>query len=170
MCSNDTHSSDSILVDVAAAFIVGLVAIVKAAWWTTRHILAPLAAVLAVLAWRWTTAAPLLPDHQTTRPPVVTRGVRAAAHNLVTVLVVGTLLDPLATAISAIAVISAAIVTVVAVRWRAARRRRPRRVRVQLGTRVATTAARPSGTWQAITAQRGTTWTEQTVRDAGRAA
>jgi hypothetical protein len=162
---------------IAGAFFLGLLAIIKAAWWLTSRIAAPLVAVLAVAAWRWSTGALMLPDRPRATPPLFNRRVRAAGRNLLTALIVGTLVNPLATAVVTVTVVAAGIATVVTVRTRAARRHRPRRVRVAQGVPVRSpnmrgpNMRRPMAQPAITDAREDLTWTEQTVRDAaGRAA
>jgi hypothetical protein len=163
-CNHSTASSggDGVFV----ALILGVVAIVKAAWWLTTRIAVPLAALTSVMAYRWTTGLPLLPDRTHKTPPMFNRGVRAAGRDVVTAIVIGTLLNPLLTALVTVTIVGSAVTTVAVVRLRADRARKPRRVTVTTG--APTRLRRPR---YALTAERAdTTWTEHSVRETGRAA
>jgi hypothetical protein len=168
MCCNNT-TSDSVLVDVTVAFFLGLAALAKAAWWTLTNLAVPVLLALAVLGYRWTTGAILLPDREPARPPTFTRGVRATLRNLATLTAAGTVIDPLATAIIIWTLTAGAAGAVITVRTRATRRRRPRTVTATTGTPVPATG--PRRPRRAIaTGPAAVTWTEQTLRDTGRAA
>jgi hypothetical protein len=167
LCCTENHVSDGIVSGVVAAFFYGIAAILRATWWLLIHAIGPGLLVLAVAGWRWTTGAP----QRTSRPGrarLLTRPLRAALQNVVTLLAVGILVNPAATvaAFTVVAVLAGG--TVIGLRWRAKRRTGPRRVKVTIGRPVPSRAASPVA---AITdTAEGTTWTEHQVNAARRAA
>src|SRR4051812_42207669 len=119
MCDTDySHHSGSggdlpAAFGIAGAFLFGLLALIKATWWLTSRVGAPLIAVVAVAAYRWSTGALMPPGRPRTAPPLFTRRVRVAGRNLLTGLIAGTLVNPLATAVVTVTVVAAGIATVV---------------------------------------------------------
>jgi hypothetical protein len=175
MCDTDrTHHGGDLpaAFSFIGAFLLGLLALIKATWWLASRVVAPLVAVLAVGAWRWSTGALMLPDRPRTTGPLFTRRVRAAGRNLLTLLICGALVAPVLTSVVTATVATGGVAAVVAVRTRAARRARPRRVRATTGPRWRAPHMRRTVARYALTDQRSDlTWTEQSVRDAsGRAA
>jgi hypothetical protein len=105
--------------------------------WQLAKLAGPALVVLGVLAWRWSTGAPMRPG---VRGRHVRRYVRATGNNLVTVAVACIMLWPVATA-ATLAALLAGLVTAVAwvrvrPRWQAyrlARRRQVIRVKAKTG-------------------------------------
>jgi hypothetical protein len=166
ICGNHTTSptGDSVIVSL----IAGIVAIIRAAWWLAGNVAAPLLAFVGMVAYRWTSGALMLPNRHRTEPPLFTRAVRATLRNVVTVDVIGGLINPFWTGIVTFTVVAAIVATAATIRIRAARRRRPRRVKVTAGAPIRTSTRRAT---VALTAERSDiTWTEQSLRHDGRAA
>jgi membrane protein implicated in regulation of membrane protease activity len=170
MCTNDihtTHGGDGVAEDVIVGLLLGVAAMVKAAWWLTIHVAAPLVGIAAVLAYRWTTGLPLR-ERDNSRPEVFNRRVRVAGRNLLTVILVGEVVWPAVTTIATLTAAALSVGAAAIARHRAQRRQGPRRVKASTGTPSRTTARRAR---YAITDHRSdTTWTEHTIRDTRRAA
>lgn len=169
MCDTDythTHHGHDSDISPAGTFFLGLVVLIKAAWWLLSRVVAPLVVLLAIVSWRWSSGAIMLPDRPRRRP-LFTRSVRAAGRDLLTLALAGAILAPTATAIITVTLITAGITTVTTIRVRAARRRGPRRVKTVTGTPVRGPRIRHDPAQPALTKRRSDlTWTEQSVHDA----
>ncbi len=166
MCCNKTHAGTPV-VGVVAAFFYGIAALLRGLWWLLTCAIAPAVIVALVLGYRWTTGAPMRPGRRG-RERLLTRPLRAALQNLLTVLAVGILANPTATLATILTAATVTGGTALALRWRTKRRTGPRRVRVTVGTRAGRPATTPAA---AITATADTlTWTEAQVHAHRRAA
>ncbi len=166
MCCNRTHTGTPV-VGVVAAFFYGIAALLRGLWWLLTCAIAPAVIVAVVLAYRWTTGAPLRAGRGG-RERLLTRPLRAALQNLLTALAVGILVNPAATLAAILAAATITGGTAVGLRWRTKRRTGPRRVKVTVGTPAGRPAPIPAA---AITAAADTlTWTEAQVHAQRRAA
>jgi hypothetical protein len=168
MCCNEHHNSGPVI-GVLAAFFYGLAALLRAVWWLLSRAIAPALLVAAVLAYRWSTGAPIRPSRRG-RERLLTRPLRAALQNVLTLLAVGILLAPVATVAAVATAGTLTAGTAAALRWRAKRRTGPRRVKVAVGTHTGRPAAAPVAAITATATATGPTWTETQVHAQRRAA
>jgi hypothetical protein len=163
MCCNESHTG---LGPVSLA-LAGLVLAARALWWLASRIAGPLALVALVLAYRWSTGAPIRPSRRG-GPRRLTRPLRATLQNLASLVVLGLVAAPVVTVASVVVAAAGIGTAALVVRVRARRRSAPRRVRVTIGRPVTTprsTTPNPAMV-RAIAAApaTGPGWTEHQLR------